>query len=318
MANGDALLRFKESLLETGLFHKIPSDPAQYRCKPCPFCGDTRGKMYVRIDLTNDIPVLYHCFVCNESGVMNKTFLDYFDLGDTLRIPKQTYRKKLDVATVSTVVQQISCVETDDVQMVSEHIHDRIGVYPTLQQLQTFQYVGNPFQYVKDYLEPEIQSDYYLKRRSWFKLTNGNITGRSYQKDDTMRWMRYQTKNCVGRGLYTMKDRLDLYRPINVCITEGIMDAIGLFMHHHVSNAFHIAVLGKDYSVGLRHMLNMGVFGDSINIRIYKDADVDINRIRIHPDLRKLFKRIDVYQNTLANDYGVTEDKFDIVKMTKL
>ena len=314
--NADAIVEFKEALLNTGLFKKTPSNPDQYRCKTCPFCGDMKWHMYVLIKVSDDTPVMYHCFKCNESGVMNKQWLDYFGLD--IHIPKQSYKKKLDVSTVSTVVNQLSCCEQDEIRMVSKYIHDRVGEYPTLEQLQMFQYVGNPFQYVKEYLEPEIQSDYYLKQRCWFKLTNGNIHGRAYNKNEKMRWMRYQTKNCVGRGLYTMKEPIDLYKTINVCIAEGVMDVIGLYYHYPINNAFHIAVLGKDYHVGIQHMLNMGVFGDSVCVKIFKDADVDLNRIRIDQNMKKLFKKIEVYQNTLASDYGVDENNMEIVKVTKL
>jgi len=312
----DALTKFKEELLNTGLFKQTPSDPNQYRCKTCPFCGDEKSHMYVRITLSDDTPVLYHCFKCNESGIINKEWLDYFGLD--IKIPKQTYRKKLDIANVSTIVNTVSCNENDNFERVYQYIYDRIGERVTLEQLQMFQYMGNPFQYVKEYLEPEIQSDYYLKQRCWFKLTNGNIAGRAYDKNDKMRWFRYQTKNCVGRGLYTMKEPIDLYKTINVCIAEGIMDVIGLYYHYPISNAFHIAVLGKDYQVGIQHMLNMGVFGDSVCIKIFKDADVDLNRIRIDKNIRRLFKKIEIYQNTLESDYGVKEDKTEIVRVTKL
>lgn len=317
MNNGEALTKFKEDLLNTGMFKRVPSNPNQYRCQTCPFCGDTRSKMYVLINMTDDTPVFYHCFLCNASGVMNKEFLEYFDLEDIIKIPKQTYRKKLDVSTVSTIINQISVNENDDVQMVSDYIASRIGKCPTLEQLQTFQYVGNPFAYVKEYLEPDIQSDYYLKKRCWFKLTNGNIVGRAYNPDEKMRWIRYRTKNCVGSGLYTMKEPLDLYKPINVCIVEGVMDAVGLYMNHPIMNSFHIAVLGKDYHKGIQHMLDMGIFGKSINILIFKDSDVDLSRIRVHPNMRKLFGKVEIYQNTLGHDYG-TKDEMDIVRVTKL
>ena len=307
---------FKEALLNTGLFKKTPSNPDQYRCKTCPFCGDMKWHMYVLIKVSDDTPVMYHCFKCNESGVMNKQWLEYFDLN--IQIPRQTYKKKLDVSTVSTIVNQLSCNDTDDVRMVSQYIFDRVGHAPTLEQLQMFQYVGNPFQYVKEYLEPEIQSDYYLKQRCWFKLTNGNICGRAYNKHEKMRWLRYQTKNCVGRGLYTIKEPIDLYKPINVCIAEGVMDVIGLYYHYPVSNAFHVAVLGKDYHIGIQHMLNMGVFGDSVNIKIFKDSDVDTNKIKVDQHVRQLFKKVEVYQNTLASDYGVDGEHMEIVRVTKL
>ena len=74
------LLKYKEELLNTGLFRRVSE--GQYVCKTCPFCGDTKGHMYVLIKLNDDTPVLYNCFKCNSHGVMNKKFLSYFNLNE--------------------------------------------------------------------------------------------------------------------------------------------------------------------------------------------------------------------------------------------
>ena len=58
------LLKYKEELLNTGLFRRVSE--GQYVCKTCPFCGDTKSHMYVLIKLNDDTPVLYNCFKCNS------------------------------------------------------------------------------------------------------------------------------------------------------------------------------------------------------------------------------------------------------------
>lgn len=313
------VIDFKEALINAtvanGLFKRVPSRSNQYRSKYCPFCGDTNWHMYIMINVTDDSPVLYHCFKCNNSGLMNKEFLDYFNIGD-LRIPKTTYRKRLEVSGVSTSVNlnSLSCNENDDLSIVKAYINKRVGHIPTLSDLRKFQYMGKPFEYVKEYINTNAKYSKYFKENCWFRLTNGNIIGRSYDKEKDG-WMKYNSNNVIGKGLYTMKQSIDTFEHINIVIAEGIFDVIGLYYNFPINNAFYIATLGRNYHDGISHILNMGIFGDSVTIKIFKDSDVDTSMIHFKKNEIRLFKKIEIYQNIIGKDYGVTEDNLDINKI---
>ena len=87
------LAEFKRKLLDTGLFRKVSGD-GQYVCKTCPFCGDVKSHMYVKIKQDEDMPVLYNCFKCNARGIVNEQFISYFGIDD-IEIPKIKGRRRI-------------------------------------------------------------------------------------------------------------------------------------------------------------------------------------------------------------------------------
>ena len=178
--------------------------------------------------------------------------------------------------------------------------------------LKAFQVIGNPVAYVVSYLGGDTKR---LNDRIWFRLSNGCITGRRVDDCDEYRWVK---RNISGndpdksKGLYIIKTGVDTGTTINVCICEGVMDAIGLYYHANISNGVYIACMGRDYMLGIKYMIDKGIFGDSVNVRIYKDSDVDY--VRIAKKYFGLFKSISIYHNTLAKDYGVHGDMIEIEK----
>ena len=70
-----SVMMYKESLLSSGLFRRVSS--TQYRVQECPKCGDRKWHCYVKIDLDSDCPVVFNCFKCNSSGIVDKSLLAY-------------------------------------------------------------------------------------------------------------------------------------------------------------------------------------------------------------------------------------------------
>lgn len=309
----DSLYTFKEQLLQTGLFkHKTG---IEYTCD-CPFCGDRKDHCYVAIDMSSDKPVMFNCFKCASGGRVGKKFLEGLGLNESIRLPKYSGGKKLDVNTSITFKMIGNTVnEHDDITRVCQYIESRVGHYPSLEELQMFQYVGNPRKYALDYLGYNGEGRPF-NNRYWFKLTNGNITGRWKNNDEgTILWLRFNSTRIKDAGMYTIKKGFDPYKPLNICIAEGIMDVIGLYYNYPIENAIYIATMGKYYSRGIKHALSRGLFGDSVNIKIFKDSDVPTSNIKVDAVMGKLFKHIDIYENLMGKDYGVLPDELDIHKI---
>lgn len=301
-----SIYEFKMSLLNSGLFRRV-SD-VQYRCQECPVCGDRRWHCYVKIDVNSDSPVLFNCFKHNCHGIVGQQFIDYFNLG--IEVPKFKHIKKLDVGqTASTKLPPINVSDRDDISKICEYVQSRVGVYPTLGDLQIFNYVGNPRKYAIDYLGDDGIDT--IRNRYWFKMTNGNIVGRWKNNNNNMRWLKYRSTRIRGAGLYKLSLPVDLYQQINVIIAEGVFDLIGLYYNYHgCENNVYIGTLGKSYVKGIDYMIDRGLFGEGVNIKIFKDADVP--KVWIDDKYRQLFKRIDIYENISTKDYGVTPDKMDV------
>lgn len=302
--------QYKEQLLNTGIFRRV--NASQYTCQ-CPFCNDNKRHMYVLIKMTDSTPVLYNCFKCNSHGKMNRKFLEFFGI-DTITIPRTSHRKRIESSTkVSGTLKHVLVDEKDVTVGVCEYIQSRVGHYPNLDDLKKFQYVAKPDEYVREYLQLDKHVKY--DGRCWFRITNGSIVGRRYVDDGVGHsWMKLHATNVIGRGLYKINAAVDLYKPINVCIAEGVMDVIGLYYNYPNENNVYIACLGRDYGAAMNHLVSLGIFGNSVNVKIFKDSDVDLNSIRIDQYLKMLFNRVDIYQNMMDHDYGVLPDKLEIQK----
>lgn len=310
---GNIDFEYKQKLLDTGIFRK--QNENRYTSQ-CPFCSDRKKHMYVLIDMTSDIPVLYNCFKCTARGKMNKEFLEFFGI-DNITIPRSKYKKKIEpskaVNSLSTYVD-----DNDDVSGVCNYIKDRVGHYPTISELQYFQYVSNPKKYVSDYLNSNTNnvSGNVFINRFYFRMTNGGIIGRYHNDEHKFSWLKYKSPLVDNiKGLYTFKLPFDLHKQINVYIAEGVMDVIGLYYNHTHDNNIYIATLGKNYNSGLQYLIDMGIFGNNVNINIFKDSNVKIKDIYIDKNMKELFGKINIYRNVIGDDYGLLPDKIEIEKI---
>lgn len=302
-------IKFKEDLLNTGIFRHRNS--FEYSCQ-CPYCGDNKGHCYVKIDTTDDSPVVFKCFKCVESGIFGNKFIEFFNLD--LKIPKNKCgnKKIIKKGGVSVVVIDDILKESDHTEKVCNYILGRVGHYPSFDELKMFQYVGNPIQYTREYLGG-CDNNRIFNNRFWFKLTNGNIAGRWKNDETDFRWMRMKSNNVCGKGLYSMKKGFNPNEELNICIAEGVLDVIGLYYNYSVENSIYIATMGKDYESGLDYVIDKGLYGKSVNVKIFKDPDVEF--IKLDKLKQKLFNRIEIYGNILGYDYGVKPDKLEIRKL---
>lgn len=305
---------FKERLFSAGVLRRVSS--TEFRCKTCPICGDEKYHLYLYINMNSDDAVRWNCFKCHKGGLMNQQYLDQFELGMT--VPRFKGNKRLNVNySVKSGGGSTLVNETDDVSAVCKYIESRVGVYPTIDDLNKFDYIVNPRQYVMDYLGDEkIRM---VGNRYWFKMTNGNIVGRVPEgNDNPRRWLKYDSNRINTTGLYRINQAFDMYKPINVCIAEGVMDVIGLYYNHPIENAVYIAALGSNYKAGIQYVLNRGIYGDSVNIKIFKDADIDLSLITIPRRLREFFSSIEIYENLKSKDTGVRKEEMDIHRVFEI
>ena len=315
-----SLFEFKQFLIGTGAFRRINGNQKQYTCS-CPSCGDNRKHMGVKLDLSSDDPVFFNCFKCGYHGIINKKFLESLNI-DVSRIPKMSFSsmslsRRIDTDNkVKTNLKEFTCDENTNISNVCRYIESRVGTSPTLKDLQSFLYMDDPASYANDFLvNNKIDPKWFdVEHRSWFRMTNGNILGRWHDDKHDHRWFKLKADKLKHNGIYVAKFPFDVSKTINVYIAEGIMDVIGLYYNYISGNNIYIAVLGNNYISGINYLLNAGIFGLSVNIKIFKDPNIDVKNIYINPVVRNLFGKIDIYQNILGYDYGVLPDKIEIQK----
>ena len=304
------LLEFKSLILRSGLF--VKKTGGWYRGTNCPICGDTKRHYYIHMDFDEDSPVIQKCFKCNAKGVVDSSFLECYGITWDGNIPSGKFNKRLYGKNGDFKKFEIKDDDIDKEYALRciRYIESRIGIGGlTIDDLKMFNVILNPRIFANVVLGVnDVNYD-----RCWFMCTNGMMIGRDFVKKRDG-WEKFKGKsNNTDRMLYTIKKPFDMYEDINVCICEGIMDCIGLMYHGGIKNGVYIAVLGRDYMAGVEYIINRGFFGDSVCIRIYKDADV--KHVQIDKELCNWFKSVDVYMNTLGKDFGLTEDEIEIEKI---
>lgn len=318
MRNGviDMNNEFKLQLIETGLFKKRSS--RQYTCGTCPYCGDMKSHVYVLIDQTQNTPVLYHCKKCHSGGRMNKKFLEYFGITN-IKIPKDFSKKIHD--TSSEYNQQVMELDPNNKEVLdcAEYIQTRVGHKPTVAEMESFQFIQDPRQYAKDFLETgdekQLAVRFKLDQRFWFRMANGGMIGRSKNPNDKYRWYNYQSTRLQGKGLYSLKVAFDPRPPINVFIAEGTFDLIGLYYHYPMANRSFIAAMGSGYQTAVMHLITKGIYGEHVHLHIFKDADV--KSVSIDKLVLQLFGNVSVYRNRKGKDYGMLPNEVKIEKVIR-
>ena len=305
------LMEFKEALINTGLFKRKYA--GQYVCKECPFCGDTKYHMYVKIEMDDNTPVLYNCFKCNSNGIMKNNFLEYFGLN--LKTPRGvSYRKHINVSNTA-VSSELLNEELFDynghegyINRCRDYIYSRIGIIPTDEDMKIFGIINDPLYYYRNILDGK---DNISNTRGWFRCTNGALIGRRLDELKEERWIKRKGGiNNNSKALYSMRQSFDTGKPITVYIAEGIFDCIGLYYHYPTDNGIYIACLGRDYTSGIKYVMNRGIYGDSVTIKIFKDNDVPY--VSLNKNICELFKEVHVYHNIRFKDYGTTRQYIEI------
>ena len=291
---------YKMKLIESGLFTKTYSSNSEYRGR-CPFCGHKGNKFYIKIDLNSDDPVKYNCFHCPASGYLNYKLLERLGLDDQITLPKGIKEmKRLSVDTVVDTVSIDTVCENDDVRYISDWIYSKYNKMVNIDDLKSFQYIGNPSMYCSDYLGND-DIDSLREQRMWFKMVNGNIMGCNKNGD----WRKYHSTRVHDGVIHQMKTMVDMYSDINLIICNDIWDSIGMYYNdtNELDNCMHVSVCGKQYIRGVRHMLSKGIFGKGVHIHMMVDSST-MDKTFIDNNLRKLFGKCFVYVNDNGDGYA--------------
>lgn len=282
-----------------------------WRAQTCPFCGHNKWKFYLYIDINNESSVGYDCKRCNRKGfAIDKTILEGLGIRD-VEVPR--FKGGNFIRQNSEAFNDIVLLPDDaNISKIQDYIYERIGVVPTFDELRMFQYVADPAKYCSMISSKGFNKNVFINRFC-FKLSNGALACR-YHNDTRQRWLKYSVTKDNGPGIYTIKSEFSYDQPFEVCISEGIFDAIGLYYHLNNPNNVYIACEGTNYAAGINHMISKGLFGKHVSIGIYKDGDVKNHEIRYNKRYKKLFKSITIYENVIAHDYGHPKSEVEIHK----
>ena len=347
MTNKEIKLAFIDSLYGRGEYIRQVND-IQYRTR-CPFCGDSKsnlntGHLYIKINPDDNYPMVYHCFKCEESGVVDDNLLLALNIGDiNLKSNITTLNKTSDrikgqkFLTDDEVINfNYKLPEVKDYNKI-KYIEDRLGCNLSIEDIEKFKIITS----LRDFLIynniKEITMENYICHNieknyvGFLSFGGAYILFRDITNTQQYRWIKYPTTN-DSRGcklFYSISNSIDVFTKdnININLSEGVLDILSAYknLNYNNSNDLDIAICGKQYLYVLNTLNSMGFIGSNVNLNIFSDNDEIFNNKNNNPTNIKYFKKLlhknkylynstNIYYNLIDKDIGVSKDKIKLKK----
>lgn len=304
--------------------------------KRCHICGDSRdpSSRHMYIGLRDGV-ILYNCFKCNASGVVDSKF--FRDLGcydvDMINICNKNNAKGSSLINQNKSsfyrkrIPNLTITEDSRTMKKLEYINNRLGIRLKLSDLAEFKIVPNLYDYLNHNDMPRLtrykdvcdQLDLYFL--GFLSADNAYlIMRRLVDKNEVLQAVQGRY---VNYNIYDLKDNsyryyilpgfVDPTRHIRINIAEGPFDILGVRFNtnaHDYNNSIYAAIGGKSYINLVKFFITEYGFMN-FELHIYADNDVDNYEIeKISTVLNPYRTPIYLHRNTFPGekDYGVTSD----------
>ena len=349
MSNREVKLNLIEELFNTRSYIKQVND-YEYRTR-CEFCGDSdknpnTGHMYIHINPNDNMPMVYHCFKCESSGIVDSEFLSIMELGDSnMKSSVESLNKTADKIKAQTFINGDKTIIFDyklpEIKRgkKTKYIEERLGKSLTDEELKNLKVITS----FREFLILNKIKELLVDNNSAVRLENNYVGFLSYGgshilfRDITgkeqLRWIKYpitnESKQC--RLFYSMESVIDIFtkEKIKINLAEGVLDiaSCALNLENNKANCLNIAVCGKHYTSILNRLLLLGIVGDNVELNIYADNDAEFNHKNNNPTTIKYFNkllykykhlygRVNIYYNILEKDIGVPKNRISLKKYT--
>lgn len=322
------------SLLSTPYAKIIDSEHVYVRC---PLCGDSTkhlDKPHCGIWIVPDQPLIYHCWICEESGIVNHHFLDLLGITDNQVIndvgiynQSRSGGKKnyLFNRARKNFQPQIPSIEDNEFNRAKlEYMQNRLGINFTYRSLEYLRVIFDLSSFLKlNHLAINsnfARSIYYLNKEyiGFLSITKDMITMRSINPNSKIRYIKYPIfeNNPSAMYSYSLPGGVDIFaKNVNLYMAEGPFDILGVFFHiqnMNMENSIYISVNGSSYKKTISYFLKKGLL-TNLNIHIYSDRDKSINFYRsMMNEYREWVKSFHIYYNIKSKDCGVKKDEIKI------
>lgn len=319
MPNDGKLLQTKIQMQESGLFKKINNQEVWCRC---PFCGDNHENFNIKFIMDDDTPLLYHCWICEEGGLLTNKLLTQIGLDNpalpsTINFDKSKSKSIKNHQSISNEIFKLSDYYNNEHrnEVCSNYIYKRIEFSPDIQTMQMFNIIPDIEKYCNDF---RINYNKYMNERVWFRMKNGMLAGRLIDDNpNQQRWMKLKPGYVSGITMYTVQKPFDVTQNLTIFLSEGVLDSIGLFNYFNENdydkNALFISCMGRGYDSVIRSLIVSGLFGKSVSICIMCDADYTNPKYEFA--YNQLFSNIKLFTNDIKKDFGYPISDINMVKL---
>lgn len=314
--------------------------------KRCHICGDSRDQSsrHMYIGLKPNGAIVYNCFKCNSSGMVDGKF--FRDLGcfnvDMINICNQN-NSKVSPETNSNrsyFYKNRSPILTyrEDSGSLNKlaYINNRLGTNFNFDDLRSLKIVLNLYDYLNANGQPKLtrykdiadQLDQYFL--GFLSVDNAFLNMRRLvPKEQVSKYIHERYVNYNVYGLYDNRFRyyiipgdIDMMRPLRINIAEGPFDILGVKFNTEAgfkTNSIFASIGGKSY-INLVKFFLMEYGLINFELHVYVDNDVDNYEVeKIHRLLYPYGNPVYIHRNTFpgGKDYGVAKDHINdsIIKL---
>lgn len=350
MTNQEIKLQLIHELFNRGVYTK-EVNPIEYRTR-CPYCGDSArentGHFYLRINPEDNLPIVFHCFKCEEKGVLREETLsllgiENIDLKSNLITMNKT-SDKLDGKNLSSEQKNIYFdYQLPDVNIGKKtvYIEQRLGKKFSISDFKNMKLITSLYDFLTENdieesaFSPEIMNRIENNYVGFLTFGNSHILFRDITEKEKYRWIKYPItkKSQENRIFYIMSASIDSLstEPIIINLAEGVLDTLSVCYNLGFSNpnTMNISVSGKYYEKVLLFLIDLGFVGSNINVNIFADNDSGFNKKKnsktnystsleyykkMLNNYKHLYGKINVYYNTIGKDVGVPREKISLIQ----
>ena len=301
----------------------------------CPICGDSQkhtDKAHCSIWIKPNQPLIYHCWICENTGIVNANFMRDLEITNPNVIntvalynkatSKGSGKKQFMLPGVGSKLEVPSIQDTSRNREKLQYMCGRIGVNFTYKSLEYLRIIFS----IKDFLAINnltpnkswewgigmLEKDYI----GFLSMSKEYITFRSINPKNKFRYIKYAVydKMSLSEQCYTIPMQVNPMEPeINLNICEGTFDLLGVFfnvMNANTTNNIYAAICGSGYKRVLQFFLKKG-FMTNLNVNIYSDKDKNKWFYNNIFEMSPWFNEIHLYYNQFKGekDWGVCRDK---------
>ena len=218
----------------------------------CPICGDSQKHLdgsHCSIWIRPGLPLVYHCWICESSGLVDKDFLRDLNISDpniitaAVRYNRETMKNKdvndkfvSPINAKNILIPQIE--ENKITRPKIEYMRERLGVDFTVKSLEYLRCVTSIYDFLAlNHLNPTakfVDTVKFLEKYAIGFLSTDRtyIVFRNVDKKMKFRYMKYPIFDGlnIGNTSYTIPSQVDIMEPsVDLHIAEGTFDILSVF-----------------------------------------------------------------------------------------
>ena len=323
-------------LMQIKTARRVSKDEIVMRCM---FCGDSKKdpnktRLYFKLNPNTDEPIFYHCFNCQESGILTPSVLRSMGINDLelnsnlIRHNKSSNSQNKKSKQTATLKFKVPIPEDNKLnKLKKEYICNRLGIdlsYDELSKLKAvfsleqFLDFNNIANITTSPAKANLLNNDYV---GFLSSKNEMITYRDITDKNQRRYDKYMILGNMDtyKKFYTIPTSIDIMssKSISLNIAEGVFDILGVYFHvndENTNNQVYSAVNGSGYMSVIKYFIELGFIGN-IKVNIFSDSDKSPYFYKnIIDEISPWVKSVHLYYNMKSKDFGVPKKYIELTK----